>query len=221
MVTAERAEQEPGDANVLDRRAACDLLDAAIAYLMPSAPELIAIGGLSGAGKSTLARALAPALGPTPGAIHLRSDLERKGLHGVGETERLGPGAYTEEASRKVYAALHTKAREVLAAGHAAVVDAVFARPEERAEMESVAAELGVAFRGLWLEAPPSRLLDRVGARKDDASDATPDVVRRQLAGDTGPLTTGWVSIDAGGNAEATLARAREALARILKVQSP
>jgi aminoglycoside phosphotransferase family enzyme/predicted kinase len=214
MVTAERAEQEAGDANVRDRLTACALLDAAIAYLTPNAPQLIAIGGFSGTGKSTLGRALAPEVGAVPGAIHLRSDLERKSLHGVDETERLGPVDYTEEARRKVYAMLRTKAREVLAAGHAAVVDAVFDRPDERAKIEAAAVELGVSFRGLWLEAPPSKLLDRVGARKGDASDATPDVVRRQLAAETRPLTAGWVSVDAGDNAAATLAKAREALAR-------
>ena len=182
---------------------------------------LIAIGGLSGTGKSTLGRALAPGVGPVPGAIHLRSDLERKGLHGVEETERLGSGAYTKEANRKVYATLRTKAREVLAAGHAALVDAVFARPEERAEIEAVAAELGVAFRGLWLEAPPSKLLDRVGARIGDASDATPDVVRQQLAGDTGPLTA---QLGLGGRGRQCRGNACEGARgsrAVMKVQSP
>jgi aminoglycoside phosphotransferase family enzyme/predicted kinase len=219
MVTAERAQQERGDANVRDSRMTCELLDAAIPYLTPGAPQLVAIGGLSGTGKSTLGQALAPEVGPVPGAVHLRSDLERKGLHGVAETERLGSGAYTEEANANVYATLRRKARSVLAAGHAAIVDAVFSRPEERAEIEAVAAKLGVAFRGLWLEAPPSKLLDRVAARRGDASDATPDVVRQQLARDTGPLTTSWASIEAGGKAAATLANARAALARVLEVQ--
>jgi aminoglycoside phosphotransferase family enzyme/predicted kinase len=214
MVTAERALQERGDANVRDRRTATELLEAAIACLTPNAPRLVAIGGLSGTGKSTLGRALAPDVGPIPGAIHLRSDLERKTLHGVEETKRLGPEAYTEAANDEVYATLRRKARQVLAAGHAAVVDAVFARPEERAEIETVAAELGVAFRGLWLEAPPSKLFDRVGARIGDASDATPDVVRQQLAADTGALAVSWVSVDAGGSAATILEKVREVLAQ-------
>jgi predicted kinase len=221
MVTAERAQQEQDSANTHDTRRACDLLDSAIAYLTPNAPHLVAIGGLSGTGKSALGRALAPGVGPVPGAVHLRSDLERKRLHGVEETKRLGPGAYAEGANRKVYSALRKKTREVLAAGHAAVVDAVFARPEERAEIAAVAAEIGVSFQGLWLEAPPGKLLDRVGSRIGDASDATPDVVRLQLAGDTGPLTANWRPIDAGGDAAATLARAREVLPRGPEVLSP
>jgi hypothetical protein len=40
------------------------------------------------------------------------------------------------------------------------------------------------------------------------------------LAGDTGPLTTSWRPIDAGGNAAATLAKAREVLARVPEVLS-
>jgi hypothetical protein len=214
MVTAERAGQEQGRAKALDRQKARELLDAANAYLAPAGPQLIAIGGLSGTGKSTLARALAPEAGPLPGAVHLRSDLERKSLYGVDETERLRPDAYGKAAGDKVYAILRQKAHHVLAAGHAAIVDAVFARPEERARIEAVAADLGVPFRGLWLEAPPEMLLDRVDARVGDASDATGEVVRLQLAGEPGALTTAWTAIDAGGSAGATIEKAREVLTR-------
>ena len=47
---------------------------------------MVAVGGLSGTGKSLLARALAPALAPAPGAVVIRSDVERKALFGKGET---------------------------------------------------------------------------------------------------------------------------------------
>jgi hypothetical protein len=212
MVTAERAEQQQGEARARDRQAACRYLDAALAYLAPAAPRLIAVGGLSGTGKSTLARALAPGIGPAPGAVHLRSDLERKALFGADETTRLASEAYTGAAADRVYAILCDKARQVLAAGQGVVVDAVFARPEERAGIEAVAADLGVAVQGLWLEAPSDKLMDRVGARRGDASDATSDVVRQQLARDSGALSAHWTRIDAGGSAAATLARARRVL---------
>ncbi len=214
MVRAERAEQEEGAARTRDRQTARELLDAAGAYLAPRAPQLIAVGGFSGTGKSTLGRALAPGTGPVPGAVHLRSDLERKSLWGVEETARLGPAAYTQTASDAVYAVLRAKARRVLAAGHAAIVDAVFASAEDRAAITAVAAELRIPFRGLWLEAPPGKLVDRVEARTGDASDATGALVRLQLAGDAGALTPGWSRIDAGGSAAATLEKAREVLAR-------
>jgi predicted kinase len=146
--------------------------------------------------------------------VHLRSDLERKSLFGADETAGLGPDSYTEAANDRVYAILREKARHVLAAGHAAVVDAVFAGAEERVAIEAVAAKLGVPFRGLWLEAPPGRLIERVDARIGDASDATGGVVRKQLSAHIGTLTAGWVPIDAGGSASATLNAARQVLAR-------
>jgi aminoglycoside phosphotransferase family enzyme/predicted kinase len=215
MVTAERAEQERGEARARDRQEAGRYLEAAIGYLTPDAPHLLAVGGLSGTGKSTLARALAPELGAAPGAMHLRSDLERKTLYGVGETTRLGAAAYARAANDAVYAALYRKARLALMAGHACIVDAVFANREERAEIEAMAADLGIAFQGLWLEAAPEHLLDRVAARRGDASDATPEVVRAQLARETGALAPSWTLIDASGSAGETLARARQVLGGI------
>ena len=53
--------------------------------------------------KTQLARALAPFLEPMPGAVILRSDVERKALFGVGETEKLPAEAYGGEATVHVY----------------------------------------------------------------------------------------------------------------------
>src|SRR5690242_7621846 len=72
--------------------------------IAPAKPGLVAIGGLSGTGKSLLARALAPAITPLPGAVVLRSDIERKTLFGAAETARLPKAAYTADATAKVYA---------------------------------------------------------------------------------------------------------------------
>jgi hypothetical protein len=214
MVTAERAQQEAADAGVHDRQRARDYLQAANAYLAPCPSRLVAVGGLSGTGKSTLAHRLAPELGPTPGAVHLRSDLERKRRQGVEETVRLAPETYTEAARDRIYAVLYEKARDVLAAGHAVIVDAVFAKPEQRARVEAVATELGVRFQGLWLTAPAERLIERVATRRGDASDATSGVVRHQLCWHLGDFAETWKEIDASGSAEETLQIARDALAR-------
>jgi predicted kinase len=212
MVTAERAGQGRGAARERDRQEAARYLEAATGYLSPTMPRLVGVGGLSGTGKSTLGQALAPQLGPAPGAVHLRSDLERKALFGVDEMTRLAANAYTKAAGDAVYARLCRKARLVLAAGHGALVDAVFAHAEERGAIGATAADLGVPFQGLWLEAAPQHLMDRVAARMADASDATADVVRQQLARETGPLGAGWTRIDASGSATDTLAAARQAL---------
>jgi predicted kinase len=211
LVAADKVSLSGGDAEAGKRAEGQDYLAAAVCFLDPAKPRIVAVGGLSGTGKSTLAAALSPHVGPSPGAVHLRSDVERKAMLGVEETHRLGPEAYTAEANDRVYAELLRKARLAAAAGHGVVVDAVFARAEERAAFERMAAEIGVPFRGLWLTAPREVLLARVGARIGDASDATPDVVKRQLAGDVGAMS--WAAVDAGGDAAQTLAAARRALA--------
>ena len=76
--------------------------------------------------------------------------------------------------------------------------------------MERVAIDAGVPFQGLWLTAPKEILVQRVAARRGDVSDATPDVLRQQLATDPGPLT--WALLDVSGSPEAVAARARALL---------
>lgn len=179
-------------------------------FLAPVPPRLVAVGGLSGTGKSTLAARLAPHIGRAPGAVHLRSDTERKALSGVSETTRLPDEAYTPAANEAVYARLRHKAGLVLAAGHSAVVDAVHARPAERQAIEAVAEEARAAFDGLWLEAPVAQLVARVEQRRHDASDATGAVVRRQAGLDPGAIA--WTRLDTGGPLDGVV---REALARL------
>jgi aminoglycoside phosphotransferase family enzyme/predicted kinase len=176
--------------------AAREYLAMALSLLRPPPPVLIAIGGFSGSGKSALARELAPSIGAAPGAVVLRSDQARKRLHGMAELEPLGPQGYAPEVSRRVYQILRDRSAEVIASGHTAIADAVFARPEERTAIEEVASRAGAAFVGLWLEAPPAVLLDRVGRRRADASDADASVVSAQLAQSTGLVS--WHRIDAG-----------------------
>jgi predicted kinase len=170
---------------------------------------LVAVGGLSGTGKSLLARALAADLLPAPGAVWLRSDGERKAMFGVNEADKLPRAAYTREVTAKVYASLTAKARRVLAAGHSALVDAVFANPRERAEIELAAG--GAAFHGLFLTAPLDVRIARVGGRTGDASDADVAVVQAQARYDLG--TMNWREVDASGTPQETLKHAQKAFA--------
>jgi aminoglycoside phosphotransferase family enzyme/predicted kinase len=186
-------------------------LERALAYLAPAPARLVAIGGLSGTGKTTLARRLAPGLGPSPGAVILRSDVVRKRLHGVAPAERLPSEAYRKEASRAVYDALAARAAVLVGAGQAAIVDAAFLDPRERRQIEAVATQAGVPFDGLWLQAPEQVLVARVAGRHGDASDATPEVVRAQLAIDPGPIS--WRALDVSGPMERVADAARGLLA--------
>lgn len=174
------------------------------------APRLIAVGGLSGTGKSTLAAGIAPLIGPAPGAVHLRSDVERKRLLDAPEFEKLSSAAYDKVTTDKVYQRLRERAGMILRAGHGVVVDAVHQRPEEREALEKLAKAYGVGFAGLWLEAPVEQLTARVEARRGDASDADARIVRQQAERDLGPLN--WERIDSSGEPAAVLARARAVL---------
>ena len=205
-VTAERRQRAaPAEQAAIGERAR-RYFELARHAIAPPPPLLVATAGYSGTGKSALARALAPQLAPLPGAMVLRSDAERKALFGKDEDEKLPPAAYTAGVTAQVYAAIADKARRAAAAGHSAILDAVFARPGERTLAEASAAELGVAFHGFFLEAPLAIRLERVGGRSRDASDADAAVVRAQESYDLGTL--GWTRLDAAGSPEETLAKA-------------
>lgn len=185
-------------------------LASAFVALSPPPPCLIAIGGLSGSGKSTVAAGLAPGFAARPGALHLRSDLVRKRLFGVAESDRLPPAAYEPAVSDQVYARLIGTAGRALAAGHSVIVDAVHARESERTRIAQLAHDMGMPFHGLWLEGPIDVLAARVETRVGDASDATPAVVGRQATFDLGQNS--WVRIDAAHPPDVVIAEVRRQL---------
>lgn len=189
------------------KKSARDYFALARRLLSAPKPMLIAVGGLSGTGKSVLARGLAASVTPLPGAVLLRSDVMRKALFKVTETERLPASAYTPEVTAQVYAALAEQARRVLAAGHSAIVDAVFAK---RAERDAIARIAPGAFHGLFLTADLDTRISRVGSRTGDASDADPAVARAQQDYDLGAVE--WTEVDASGTPDETLRRSRAAL---------
>ena len=204
--SAERLEgQKRDETRALSRR----YFDCAVRFLAHVPPRLVAVGGLSGVGKSALAGALAPEIGRAPGAFWLRSDLERKAMFGVEETVRLPASAYASEVTRDVYERIIDKARTALRAGQGVVLDATFAAAAERRAAAALAAEVGVGFAGLFLEAPLATRLERIGSRRADASDADADVARRQTAEPLGEK--GWAAVAASGSLSDTtiLARAR------------
>jgi predicted kinase len=186
-------------------------LNQACAALHPPAAWLIAIGGLSGSGKSTVAAALAPELGARPGARLLRSDVIRKRLFGTEPEARLPEDAYKPEVTARVYERLCAQAEAALRAGYSAIIDAVSLWPEERHSFASVAAKVGVPFTGIWLDAPSDALATRMTARRNDASDATAEIVSRQLGADPGPID--WHRIEALGTMAETLTAVKQALA--------
>lgn len=162
--------------------------------LAETAPRIVAIGGYSGTGKSTLAKRIAPMLGAPPGAVVLSSDLLRKRLYAVEPDSRLGPHLYRPEISDRVYREMLDSADRVVSEGLSVIVDATFMEARSREDIEAIAKARRTEFHGYWLTGDTDALVQRVADRPQGASDATPDVLRHQLA--AGPGETGWLNID-------------------------
>ncbi len=176
----------------------------AASVLRKGPPQLVAMGGLSGVGKTSVAREVAAAVGSPPGALHLRTDVERKIMHGVALTHRLPPEAYTPESRDEVYRRIFRKAEVALDSGCSVIVDAVFPVPSQRTQLRDLALRTSAGFKGFWLYADGKLLRERVAARGADASDADAAIIDRQLRTIEPPQD--WSMIDASGGPDATAA---------------
>lgn len=147
--------------------------------------SLVLTSGPSGSGKSHHAARIAR----DGGAVHLRSDVERKRLFGLAPEHRTtaeeGARLYDAEATARTFSALEARARALLAAGVNVIVDATFLDADLRRRFAALADDPGV--RGALLEctADPATLRARIAARAaagEDASDADLSVLDTQLA---------------------------------------
>lgn len=153
-------------------------LALALQLAAPPVPRLAITAGLPGAGKSWLALQLLQA----GGAVRVRSDVERKRLHGLAPLQRSAGAIYGPDSTERTYARLLELADALLAAGWPVIVDAAFLRARERAPFAALAASHGVPFALLWCEAPLALLRERVAARSlrgDDPSEADAAVLER------------------------------------------
>jgi uncharacterized protein len=171
----------PGEAARLRDRLSAHL-EMAVRHAQPRAPRLVLMHGLSGSGKSRLAGRLAPRLP----AVWVRSDLERKRLHGrdpmAAAPAEFGGGLYDAAASERTYARLAEIAGTALRAGFSVIVDAAFLDPALRARFISLARRHGARPAVLACEAPPDILRERIAKRRNDPSDAGTAVLEAQLA---------------------------------------
>jgi predicted kinase len=135
----------------------------------------------------------------------------RKGFWGVEETEKLPGEAYKREVSGRVYGAMWDRARMALEGGATVILDAAHLTEAERDRARALAAEAGVRFDGLWLDAPVTHLKERVTDRAADASDADARVVEMQTGYEIGPIR--WQRFSAAGTPESVAALAIAALA--------
>ncbi|MBX5460093.1 MAG: AAA family ATPase [Steroidobacteraceae bacterium] len=175
------------------RRDHAAFVDVARRALQPRPTALILMSGLSGSGKTWLARQLAPAIG----AIHVRSDVERKRAAGLGELassrSALGRGLYAPGVTEQTYARLADVVEQVLSGGYPVIVDATFLRRAQRDTVTSRARHLGVLVFVVHCDAPAAVLKERIAARTRsgrDASEADLAVLEWQL-GQHEPIGSG------------------------------
>ncbi|TGQ31428.1 aminoglycoside phosphotransferase [Mesorhizobium sp. M00.F.Ca.ET.216.01.1.1] len=193
-VTATQVEEASTDSDGLIAEAR-SYFALARTLLKSVSPRLIAIGGLSGSGKTTVAEALAAQVGAPPGGRIVESDRIRKAMHGVPAETRLPDRAYRPEVSDRVYREMAWRAGLILSEGGSVVADAVFDRPADRERIEKAARDRGVVFAGFWLTADPLVLWQRVNERKSGPSDATVDILSRQLQ--RNGSQSNWRKVDA------------------------
>jgi hypothetical protein len=160
------------------------LLDLAMTLTRPLPVRLDITHGLSGSGKTTVTQKLMQ----TPGAIRLRSDVERKRLAGLDALARSGSGVgqdlYAANATRRTYDHLARLAGEILDAGWPVIVDATFTARWQRDLLRETSRVRGVQFRILDFPVAVATLRERIIQRSregNDASEADLAVLQHQL----------------------------------------
>ncbi len=159
-------------------------IERAAGYIREPRGAVIIMHGYSGSGKTTLTRELLASLG----AVRVRSDVERKRLHGLNALARAtaanGAGIYADDETARTYAQLLADANYIAGAGFPVIVDATFLRTAHRAAFHALALALGVPFAIVHMEATPAELRNRLATRAaggTDASDATLQVLEAQI----------------------------------------
>ena len=188
-IAAIRSAQPGADASTALAEARA-YLALALTIAEPTAPQLVITHGLSGSGKTWASSRWL--LAETSGrAIRLRSDVERKRLHGLGALTSSGSGLntglYAPQTHGDTYASLLARAAGLLRQGWSVLVDAAFLRQRERQAFADLAVVDAAPFHLLAPEAPVAVLRERIAARQargNDASEATLAVLEQQL---------GWV----------------------------
>jgi uncharacterized protein len=165
-------------------QAARRYLELASTLAQARAPLLVITSGVSGSGKTHLTNEL---LGRLP-ALRVRSDIERKRLHGRAPTERhpaaVGAGIYGADDTARTYRRLEEAARACLLSGFDVIVDATFLAAAQRQVFAQLARATGARFVVLACAASPQRLRARIAERaalQHDASEATEAVLDAQL----------------------------------------
>jgi aminoglycoside phosphotransferase family enzyme/predicted kinase len=150
----------------------------------PLHPWMVLMHGLSASGKTRTSAELIPAMP----AIRIRSDLERKRLHGLPRHHHAGAGIdegmYTPASTAKTYNKLAAYCETGLRAGFNMIADATFSKREWRRRFVELAIKLEARPAIMRCTAPIETLRARIRQRMAeglDESDADLAVLEQQL----------------------------------------
>jgi predicted kinase len=161
-------------------------------------------------------------LGAHTGLTVLNSDVVRKRLAGLLPTARAsdeyGSGIYSEDATRRTYAALRTQAEAELRLGRGVIVDATCKQRDYRNSLLALGQQLNVPVLFIECRAPLAEVERRLRERErrgDAVSDATWEIACQQEADfpsfDDLPEACHWV-VDTAGNVDEALEPIEETL---------
>ena len=187
-----RAGQTTGPLRDAALAEARSLLNLATKLTHPWPLRLDITHGLSGSGKTTITQTLMQ----IPGAIRLRSDVQRKRLAGLDALAQTGSGVeqklYAADATRQTYAHLAQLAGSLLDANWPVIVDATFTARWQRDLLHEQAQSHNVPFHILDFQVPVATLHSRILKRardRHDASEAGLEVLQHQIETEE-PLAT-------------------------------
>lgn len=181
------ARQSPGDSEraVSCEKKAREYLAYSIEGIKPARSTIMITHGYSGSGKSTFSRHVVELFG----AVQIRSDIERKRMHGLAATASAnalpGSGLYDSNATDLAYRRLLILARRVAESGMPVIIDAAFLEKEKRQLFSSLAREIGVPFFIFDVRATEATMKARIASRaqlNNDPSDADLAVLAYQMA---------------------------------------
>jgi aminoglycoside phosphotransferase family enzyme/predicted kinase len=185
-VDALRAAQEAPDSDEYKKTLSdfVQYLELAERFTRHEKVVLLINHGLSGSGKSVGTGALMARFC----AVQIRSDIERKRLYEISDTEskrsEVNQGIYSHEATRRTYDRLVELASILLASGYSVVVDAANLKSWQRQLFIELAAGMKISCFILDYQASLDTLRQRVRQRAQegtDASDATLQILEHQL----------------------------------------
>ncbi len=218
-VEALRVEQEAGSEDDYTQliAPARGYIDLAGRWAGSHRAGLILMHGLSGSGKSTVAAQLVEILG----AIHIRSDVERKRLYGYGAEQRSGSaldqGIYTAQATEATYRRLGELAATIIDADFTVIVDATLLDKSRRRQLLDIESDRQFNRIIIDCRAPVAELRRRIVGRGRDASEASLEVLEQQIAthqpiGEAENELAGVVTVGVDGLDETALLQIRKLL---------